>query len=170
MLTFLRLACLIAFAVILGGCSSDATGQDSGGELLPEQAAYDVTFYDLHVEVDTAAQSIDGTLTVVAAVERPMADFVLNLDGRLAVSEATLATGGGETELPVQRKAGDNQLWMALPETARPGDTLRVTVEYGGSPRVAPRPPWDGGFTWDRTPNGEPWIATSCQTFGADMW
>jgi aminopeptidase N len=47
---------------------------------------------------------------------------------------------------------------------------VALTVAYDGSPRVAPNPPWDGGVTWATTPTGAPWIATSCQTGGADLW
>ena len=42
-------------------------------------------------------------------------------------------------------------------------------MEYGGQPRIAPNPPWDGGFTWSEH-NGTPWIATTCQGEGADIW
>lgn len=171
MMSSLRLVLLVSLAVLFSGCSSDATGQDSGGELLPEQAAYDVTFYDLSVEVDTAAQSIDGSLTAVAAVTRPLQYFVLNLDRRLSVDQVTLGKRDAPTQpVSVERRADSNQVWIELPETVRPGDTTRVTVQYSGSPRVAPRPPWDGGFTWDTTPGGQPWVATSCQTIGADVW
>ncbi|PEN14779.1 aminopeptidase [Longibacter salinarum] len=170
MLRSLRLLLLVGFAFLSAGCSTNASGQDSGGPILPQQAAYDVTYYDLNVDVDTASQSITGELTAVAAVKKPLEHFVLNLDTRLDVREVNMASEGGTVKLPVERKADRNQLWMKLPDVARPGDTLRVTVEYGGAPRVAPRPPWDGGFTWSRTPEGAPWIATSCQTIGADMW
>ena len=167
MLTHLRLTILIGLAVLVCGCSSDATGQDSGGELLPEQAAYDVTFYDLSVEVDTAATSITGSLKAVAAVKRPLQHFVLNLDKRLQVDGIML---DDQSLAAVERRADNNQVWIELPDTARPGDTIRATVQYSGSPRIAPRPPWDGGFTWAQTPGGQPWIATSCQTIGADVW
>lgn len=167
MLIHLRLAILIGVAVIVSGCSSDATGQDSGGELLPEQAAYDVTFYDLSVDVDTASSSITGSLTAVAAVKRPLQHLVLNLDKRLQVDGVML---DDQAPVSVERRADSNQVWIELSDIARPGDTIQATVQYSGSPRVAPRPPWDGGFTWAQTPGGEPWIATSCQTIGADVW
>ncbi|HHP7236946.1 M1 family metallopeptidase [Longibacter sp.] len=165
-----RLILLVGASMLCAGCSADASGQDSGGALLPEQAAYDVTYYDLSVDVDTAARSIDGRLTAVAAVTDPIDHFVLNLDGRLEVSSARLTWRDEVVELAVERRADGNQLWMTLPATAQNGDTLRVMVDYAGSPRVAPQPPWDGGFTWSKTPEGQPWIATSCQTIGADMW
>jgi aminopeptidase N len=35
---------------------------------------------------------------------------------------------------------------------------------------VAAHPPWDGGFTWSETKGGKPWIATTCEGEGADLW
>ena len=168
----LRFALLVCFLTFSAGCS-DATSQDSGGPLPDAQAAYDVTFYDLSVAPNPETKTLDGTLTAVAAVKSPIEAFVLNLDRRLTVDAARLMAGsdGGGTALTVDRRGEtENEVWIMLPEVARPGDTLRVAVEYSGTPRVAPRPPWDGGFTWGQTPDGQPWFATSCQTAGADLW
>jgi len=142
--------------------------QDSGGALLSQQAAYDVTFYDLEIAVHPETKRIRGTLTAHAVVAQPLEHFVLHLDRRLTVETADVLPGSDD--VPVERRADSNQVWVELPEVARPGDSLRVAVTYSGTPRVAPQPPWDGGFTWDQTPGGAPWIATSGQTEGADLW
>src|SRR6185503_18515178 len=47
---------------------------------------------------------------------------------------------------------------------------FQVMVRYGGPPREAPRPPWDGGFVWSKTKSGAPWIATCNQMQGGDLW
>lgn len=152
------------------GAAPAQDARDSGGELLPEQAAYDVTFYDLDVQVHPATRRIDGQLEVRATVTAPLDRLVLNLDRLLQVEGATLLREGDTQALPVERRAQENQVWMTLPRTYAPGESLAVRVGYGGAPRVAPNPPWDGGFTWAETPGGAPWIATSCQTIGADVW
>jgi aminopeptidase N len=136
---------------------------------MPEQAAYDVTFYDLAVAVHPERRTIDGELAVTAEVTDSLDVLVLNLHRRLAVTGAW-PTGTPTRSLSVERRADGNQLWISLPAATAPGDRIRVTVAYEGRPRVAPNPPWDGGFTWARTPGGAPWIATSCQTAGADLW
>ena len=144
---------------------------DSGGPLLPEQAAYDVTYYDLDLEVQPEARRIDGVLTAHARAVDSLDVFVLNLDRRLAVEQVRLIDARNRrTRLKVDRRANDNQLWIDLPRTVAPGEPVRVEVAYGGQPRTAPNPPWNGGFTWAETPGGAPWIATSCQTAGADLW
>ena len=163
-----RLSLLLVLAALLSGCTA-APAQDSGGPLLPEQAAYDVTHYDLAVAVDPAQRRIDGEVTVHAVVENRLEHLVLNLDRRLAVTKAWPA-GIPANARPVERRNDNNQVWIELDNPRVRGDTVRVSLAYEGAPRVAPGAPWDGGLSWETTPSGAPWIATSCQTEGADLW
>lgn len=170
-----RSICLVLFLpVFCLACNpGPAVGQehdpyDSGGELIPEQAAYDVNFYDLAIEVDPVEQSIEGTLVLVATITSPTAHVVIDLDPRLEISKLTESGAGGETDAEFEREGG--RVRVRLQTTKQPGDELKLTVMYGGVPRVAPNPPWDGGLTWATTADGSPWIATSCQTIGADVW
>ncbi len=138
----------------------------SGGPLIPEQAAVDVTHYDLRLEVFPATRTIEGSLTATVRVLASLKDFVLDLDPALQVRAARLSPSG--EVLRFQRRQG--RVRVRLPRAYDEGETLAVTVHYGGKPHVARRPPWDGGFTWSKTPAGQPWIATSCQGEGADLW
>ncbi|MEF8815587.1 MAG: M1 family metallopeptidase [Salinibacter sp.] len=160
---------LLVLSWAFAGCSS-TPAQDSGGPLPPEQAAYDVLHYDLDVTVTPARERIEGEVAVRAAVEDTLGVLVLNLDRRLSVRQAWEGGEDGAVRRLVERRNGQNELWIDLGRSYVPGDTLRVRVAYAGSPRVAPNPPWDGGLTWDETPTGAPWVATSCQTEGADLW
>ncbi|MEF8797687.1 MAG: M1 family metallopeptidase, partial [Salinivenus sp.] len=167
-LRFWWLPLVLCAGLLVVGCR-DVPAQDSGGVLPPEQAAYDVTYYDLAVTVHPAQQRLRGHVTVEADVTDSLRAFVLNLDRRLEVTDARLAGPSGRS-LPVERRAGGNERWMALPDPRAPGDDIRVRVAYEGRPREAPNPPWKGGLTWARTPAGAPWVATSGQTAGADLW
>jgi aminopeptidase N len=141
---------------------------DSGGPLMPEQAAYDVKHYDLSVRVNPAEQSISGTLTARALILKPLDKFVLDLDMPLEVSAVTLLSRAKPLPLTFERKGG--KIWIDFPYTKKPGETVEVEVKYAGKPRVAPRPPWVGGFIWKQTADGQPWIATAVQNDGADVW
>ena len=141
---------------------------DSGGPLIVEQAAYDVTYYDLAVALDPADSTIAGTLRMDARVVAPAAVVALDLDTLLAIESVSLTDLESAVPLPFRRSGG--RVFVDLPYTKQPGDALSLTVEYGGRPRVAPRPPWDGGVQWTTTPAGAPWIATSNQMIGADVW
>lgn len=137
----------------------------SGAPMAPEQKAYDVTHYDLALTVDPDQRTIDGSLGVEAKAVDDLATLVLDLDPELDVHGVTDAVGKA-----LEYDRHDGRIWIALAEPAKKGDDVVATIRYGGAPRVAPHAPWDGGFTWAQTPSGAPWIATTCQTNGADLW
>lgn len=137
---------------------------DSGGPLMPEQAAYNVTFYDLDLQIFPDERLISGKVLVQATVVHPTNVLVLDLDTTFNVLRAM----EGDLNCDVTREGG--KLYIDLGRTRQRGEILRIDVFYEGAPREAPRAPWDGGFSWAKTDSGEHWIATSCQTEGADVW
>ena len=46
----------------------------------------------------------------------------------------------------------------------------RVSVTYHGKPPVAVRPPWLGGFTWEKDRDGMDWISINCQKEGGRIY
>jgi aminopeptidase N len=143
--------------------ASDPTA--SGGPLLLEQAAYRVHHYDIDLAVDPAERHIEGRSTVHAEVVLPARTLVLDLDTTFAVAGISEARYG---EVPFERHGG--RLWLDFGRTLQPGEPLEVAVVYAGHPRVAPNPPWGGGFTWVDRPDGTHWAAVSLQGEGADLW
>jgi aminopeptidase N len=135
----------------------------SGGPLLPEQAAYDVTFYDLALRVTPSDSSIAGALAVYARVVLPLRVLVLDLDTTMTVTAITTVGDRPET-LPFERRGG--RLWITLPRTLQPGERVAARVAYGGRPRLGSF----GGFSWARTQSGAPWVGVSVETPGADVW
>ncbi len=47
---------------------------------------------------------------------------------------------------------------------------MEVRIDYDGAPHVAANAPWDGGFVWAETEDGQPWIATAVQGEGCDLF
>ena len=165
--------CVVLLLCVATGAQAQrplgARPTESGGPLMPEQAAYDVKAYDLALTVNPAEQSIKGTLTATALIVSPTEWFVLDLDTPLAVESVKMIEGNGKS-MPLEFERRGGKIWIAFPLTKQPGETVKVAVSYGGKPRVAPRPPWVGGFIWSKTADGQPWIATACQNDGADLW
>ncbi|KAA3614351.1 MAG: M1 family peptidase [Planctomycetota bacterium] len=139
--------------------------RDTGGELVPLQAAYDVQHYRLALEVFPEEQRLEGSLTVEAEILQPLAQLLLDLDPLLQVREVR---DDQDRSLPFQHQQG--RITIDLEQKLQAGAVARATVFYGGKPRVAPRPPWEGGWIWAQTASGEPWLATACQMEGADLW
>jgi aminopeptidase N len=155
--------------------------QDSGRPMPPEQACYDVRRYDLAVRVDPKARRIEGDVQVQAMLLREAATITLDLDPVFEVKAVSGRIGAPfpMDEVPFvplefERAAGEIRVraetFFADALRKDPRKQFVVRVQYAGEPRVAPNPPWVGGFTWSETKSGKPWIATSNQMQGADLW
>ncbi len=87
-------------------------------------------------------------LTMTAALDAAVPEIGLDLDPLLEVYRVS---AGAEAQLaPVEWRRDGGRIFIELPAGLEAGDPFSVRVEYGGQPRVAPMPPWDGGFTWSR--------------------
>lgn len=164
----LFLCAFFAFGVNLAFSQRNlgARPTDTGGPLMPEQACYDVKWYDLDIEIFPETQSIRSTLTLHASIVQPTEFIVLDLDTLLSV-DSVYSIGPSQ---PVKFVRRGWKIWIALGTTYQPGTTVTLTVAYGGKPRTAIRPPWVGGFVWSKTADGQPWIGVACQNDGADVW
>ena len=95
------------------GQAQDHGPLDSGGPLLPEQAAYDVVYYDLALRVDPAQRSIDGVLTVSVDVVAPLDVLVLDLDTVYTITEVARLSPQGEAR-PLRFNNPEGRLYCVL--------------------------------------------------------
>jgi aminopeptidase N len=136
---------------------------------MPEQAAYDVTYYDLSVRVNPSDSSIAGSVLIKANIVQPMEYLVIDLDTLLEIHNVSQIHDSEEI-ISREFKRDTGKVWISLDRTYQPGQTISFKISYSGRPLVALMPPWQGGFTWATTGDGSPWIATSCQGEGSDIW
>ena len=176
---FRALTIVLVVSTIIGSADAQrrhgARPTESGGPLLTEQAAYDVKHYDITAQIFPESQSISGSTIIKARIVSPTRLFVIDLDTPYEVSEISIlekskgkSGAAAARRLKFKRKGG--KLWIDLPGTRQPGETVRIRVSYSGKPRVARNPPWVGGFMWSKTPSGKDWIVIACQNDGADVW
>ncbi len=130
----------------------------------PGRAWWDVTFYDLHVAISPADSSIHGWNGITYRVTKAGQELQIDLMTPLEVD--SMVQDGAR--VPFRR---DSNAFFATPATpARTGDLRTITVYYHGRPRVARRPPWEGGYSWSVDSLGRPWIVTTDQGVGASIW
>jgi aminopeptidase N len=141
----------------------------SGRPIPPEQSCYDVKHYDLAVSVSPKEKSIHGLVRVDLETVAPTRVIALDLDDRLKVERVQM-DGEPAAARSLSFSEARGEIRIELPELLPAGRSCSVLVTYGGQPREAPRPPWDGGFVWSKTRSGAPWIATANQMQGADLW
>jgi aminopeptidase N len=159
------LTCLFSITYVIG--QTDIL--DSGGKLSGAQASYDVKFYELSLQINPDEKYISGKLMVEATIVQPLSEFVLDLDSLLKV-EMVRQINPSKSFQNVSFSHINGKIVISLTHTFQAGEKIKLEVLYGGKPRIAPNPPWEGGFTFAKTPSGAHWIATSCQTNGADLW
>ena len=160
--------CLLLILSLSTAAFPQTDTQDSGGPLTPEWAAYDVKFYNINLNIDPDKQTIKGWVGVSAVADTNMKEFVLDLDDRYRITKIVWDATDDYIELSFKHENG--KIEIELPGEVRKGNTFNVKVYYGGKPRIAERPPWDNGFTWEKTESGEHWIGVTCQGGGADVW
>ncbi|WP_420478790.1 M1 family metallopeptidase [Brevundimonas sp. FT23028] len=135
----------------------------------PEQEAVRFDKADLTLKVIPDDRTIEGVAVLDFTATGTLSVLPVELDTLLTISSVQvdgreLAQGEGGWRNP------EGRLWIDLGRDLTPGDTVRIRIAYAGAPRVAPRAPWDGGFVWSATVDGQPWIATAIQGEGCDLF
>jgi aminopeptidase N len=158
--------------VLLAVSSGSVTAQDSvfahadtlRGTNGPGRSWWDVVFYDLHTTIQPVDSSIRGWTGITYRVLAPGRDMQIDLQVPLEADSMV------QDRRRLEFRRDGNAFFARLPGRQRPGELRTVTIYYHGRPRVATRPPWDGGFIWTRDSLGHAWIATANQGLGASVW
>jgi aminopeptidase N len=135
-----------------------------GSFTTPGRVWWDVAFYDLHVAIHPADSSIAGYNGISYRVLKPSQEMQIDLMTPLEVD--SMMQDGQH----VSYRRDGNAFFATLVQPQRKGALNKITVYYHGRPRIAKRPPWDGGFTWTHDSLGNPWIVTTDQGMGASAW
>ena len=135
----------------------------SGGKLSSNQAAMDVTHYTIKLKVDPYKQTISGIVNISFILIGKPDKIEIDLLDDFHVS----GTAIDGMNLSFTHK--NHKILIEYPGLDL-FKTHYLEIKYSGKPPVAKNPPWDGGFTWEKSEDGHPWIAVSCQTNGAYIW
>ncbi|MFN8211076.1 MAG: M1 family metallopeptidase [Bacteroidales bacterium] len=134
------------------------------GSITPERSWWDLTWYHLDIKVNPSDSTITGSNTISYKILRSSNLMQVDLQPPLAI------TGAYQDGQKLEIKDLGNAHFIKLISPQLPGTVRSVLINYSGHPKVATRPPWEGGITWTRDKNGTPWIASSCQGAGASLW
>lgn len=134
------------------------------GLLTPLRTCYDINYYHLDVKVDIEQKSISGSNEFQFTATQDFNKLQFDLFSNFKV-EQVLYQG---KSLPFTREF--NAVFVNFPKQIKKGTKDRFTVVYSGTPIVAVRPPWDGGFIFSKDNAGDPWVSVACQGLGASSW
>ncbi|HEV2620598.1 MAG TPA: M1 family metallopeptidase [Frateuria sp.] len=140
---------------------------DSGGTMPAEQARLNFDHAELHFTVDPAKRHLDGEAMLRFTAREATDVLLLDLDKNLPISRIAV---DGKTLDKSAWSNPDGRLRIRLPRPLAKGGSVSTTIAYGGQPHVAKKAPWDGGFVWSHTDDGQPWVASAVEGEGCDLF
>ncbi len=156
--------------------SADANSQEQTGNRFtradslrgmngPLRTCYDISYYHLDVKIDPATQSLQGSNKILFTAVDDFEKMQVDLFDNMAIDKIIL-----DDAKPASFTREFNAVFITLPEILQRNSKHSVTIYYSGKPTVARRPPWDGGLTWEKDKDGNPWVVVTCQGTGASLW
>lgn len=141
------------------------TRQDSlRGSITMERAWWDLQHYNLSFTVSPSTKSINGSNILRYKVLKE--SKVLQLDLQPPMRILSVKQDG----VLLSVKDEGNAHFIELVKKQLVGQVYEIEIVFSGTPHTAKNPPWDGGFTWSKDSNNNPFVATSCQEIGASLW
>ncbi|OOG62551.1 M1 family metallopeptidase [Flavobacterium sp. A45] len=150
---------------LLGKPEVNFTRQDSlRGSITKERVWWDLKHYFLDIKVNPADSTITGSNAIQYKVLQPYNVMQIDLQNPMEITKVT------QDGVTLKYKREGNAFFITLASAQNVGATKEIKVFYHGKPKVAVRPPWDGGITWKKDKNKNSFIASSCQGLGASVW
>jgi aminopeptidase N len=133
------------------------------GALRFERSCFDVYFYSLEVKLFPEKKRIEGCNRIFFKTIKETKVIQIDLFPEFTV---TSVNWKGK-ELSYKRVLG--ALFIDFGETIPSGENEEIRIVYNGTPRIAPKPPWNGGFIWEKDKD-KYHIGVACEHLGASSW
>ncbi len=134
------------------------------GTLNIQRSCYDVTFYDLDVDVDINKESISGSNSIYFKAASNFKTLQVDLESNMVIDSVM----SGINKCTYLRDG--HAVIISMPHEVLADEKHSVVIFYHGTPRTGKRLPWDGGFKWTKDENSQPWVVVACQGEGASLW
>lgn len=135
------------------------------GSITPERSWWDVLRYDITVKPDYVSKTTEGKNIITYKVlnDHHVNMMQIDLQDTLKIDSIIL----NHKQLAFVR---EGNLWHVQMPDQKKSSIQSITVFFSGKVRIAPRAPWDGGWTFTKDSLGRPWMTVTCQGLGASVW
>ncbi len=158
-------ASLLLILITLSSFSQEFTKADKlRGSITKERAWWNLTHYDLAVEVQPDKKFIKGSNTISYTVLETGKKMQIDLQPPMKIDKII------QNGKKVSFTSDGNAHFLKLKQKQKKGNEYELTIYFSGKPPEAKNAPWDGGFSWKKDSNGKHFIATSNQGIGASIW
>ena len=157
-------AFLICF-VGMGCHAQEYSRQDSlRGVITPEREWWDLSYYKLDIAVDIEKKSIQGSNMIRYKVLKPYQLIQIDLQPPMEIYGIT--QDGKE----LKYRQDGNAYFVELQKEQVIDAYNEIIIDYGGIPKIAPRPPWDSGLVWEKDNLGKDFISSVSWGTGSSLW
>ena len=141
----------------------------------PGRDWWDATKYDLHVKFNLEDSTISGYNIISFKALKPGSVMQIDLQEPMVIDSVNTFIASNMVQLASNNfKRNGNAYFIDIPNLKKKIPALEnknsITIYYHGKPKIAVKPPWDGGITWTKDKQGNPWITITCQGLGASVW
>ena len=133
------------------------------GELTAPRTCYDVTFYELNIDIDLDDRMIAGYVDFYAWAVNEFTELQFDLAKNMVLDEVNYKG----RSLTYTRE--EDAVFVTFP-AMQAGRKFQFRVTYHGEPAQAKKPPWDGGFVWEKDKAGRDFVGVACEGDGASLW
>lgn len=155
-------------------------GDTLRGTYGPGRDWWDVLKYDLHVKFNLSDSSISGENVIQIKTIKKGDILQIDLQEPMILDECFITTESpyplkyNQMSTPVKEIKKDGNAYFIKIHPAfssnKTDKPFYLTVKYHGKPRIAIRPPWDGGLIMQKDKNNNPFVSLACQGLGASVW
>ncbi|MFM6924479.1 MAG: M1 family peptidase, partial [Ferruginibacter sp.] len=138
----------------------------------PTRTWWNLLHYDLNAFFNLKDSSIAGSNIIHFEAFKKSAIMQIDLQEPMIIDKIQFASLGSnkiEVIKPEDIKKDGNAYFFPLKD-CNIGNGNFVTVSFHGKPRIAIRPPWDGGLIMKKDEKGNPFVSIACQGLGASVW
>ncbi len=136
------------------------------GALSPARTCFDVEYYKMDIEIDPLKRHIQGYIDMEFTAVEEFLTLQVDLFSNMVMDSVIRLDNLEELEF----RRSFNAVFINMGNRIPKGDKKTVRMYYSGYPTVAQRPPWDGGFVFDKDREGRDWIGVACEGDGASLW
>lgn len=134
------------------------------GELTKYKSCFDVYYYDLSVDIDPSNKFLNGSVEIYAIAKENFDTLQIDLHQNFEITQLYNL----ETNKPLDFNRKHRAVFIAFPNNKDKKFSLKI--HYNGKPIIAKKPPWKGGFVWEKDTEKNPWIGVACESIGASVW
>jgi len=134
------------------------------GTVTSEREWWNLTHYDLYFELDIDKKYLKGSNTI--SYEVLEAHKIMQIDLQPPMKITKIEQSGSSLNF----KQEGNAYFITLNKEQVKGSSEEIKIFYEGIPKEDPRPPFGGGFVYDKDAEGKPFIYNASQGHGSSLW